>query len=124
MNRDALAAQEDLDGARGEAGLDLTTGEAMWHRVMVMIEGDMVIEPDTASLPLRVHPGLGGQRLEIGRVDFLEQLAAGATELAKNPRLIEIGEALGDSGVELSQAVEDTVAQSAGTVRISVCGRA
>src|SRR3546814_16590174 len=86
VHRDAFAAEKDLDGARGEAGLDLAAGEAMRHRVMVVIDGDMVVEPDPAALPLGMDPRLRRQRLELGCVDPLEQLAAGATDRDKEQR--------------------------------------
>jgi hypothetical protein len=33
VHGDPLRAEKNLDGARGDAGLDLTLGEAMRHRV-------------------------------------------------------------------------------------------
>ncbi len=66
MNSNPLAAEEDLNRTRGEAGLNLAAGEAMRDRVMVAINGDMVVEPYTAPLPLRMDPGLGRKRPRFG----------------------------------------------------------
>src|SRR3546814_15721747 len=86
VHRDAFAAEKDLDGARGEAGLDLAAGEAMRHRVMGVIDGAMVVEPDPAALPLGRDPRLRRPRLGVGCVDPPAQLAAGRTEPARDPR--------------------------------------
>ena len=72
---------------------------------------DVVTESDPAPLPLGMDPRLGRQRLEIRRVDLLEQLAARLAELAKHALVVEIGHAFGDRRIDLGQAVEDAVAQ-------------
>lgn len=53
---DAFAIKEDFDGACGHAGLDLAAGEAPRHRVMVVLDGNVIIEPDPATLPLSMDP--------------------------------------------------------------------
>jgi len=38
-----------------------------------------------------MDPRLRRQRLQVGRIDLLKQLAARSAELAQDPRLIEVG---------------------------------
>jgi transposase len=59
-----------------------------------------------------MDPRLRRQRLQVGRIDLLKQLAARSAELAQDPRLIEVGQALGDTGIELGQAVRACLAPS------------
>jgi len=80
---------------------------------MMALDGNVIVEPNPAAFPLGMDPWLCGQRLEVGRVDFLEQLAPGLAELAQHAPLVEIGKALGDRRIEFGQAVEDPVAQPA-----------
>ena len=39
VDRDTLAPEKDLDGAHGEADLNLAAREAMRHRVMMAVHG-------------------------------------------------------------------------------------
>ena len=61
MRGDALALVEDLDGARGQARLDLLADEAVRHGVVVALDVDVVVERDAAQAPLGVDVGLGRQ---------------------------------------------------------------
>jgi hypothetical protein len=110
VDSDPLGAEEYLHAARRNAGFDLASRIAVGHRIMVLQASNMIIEPDPAAFPLGMRPGLGRQRLKVGRVDFLEHLAAGLAELAQHPLVVEVGHALTDRGVDLRQAVENPVA--------------
>ena len=80
---------------------------------MMMLEGNVIIQPDPAPLPFGMDPQIGRQGLQVRRVDFHEHLAAGLSELAHHPHIVEQRHAFGDRGIEFGQAVEDPVAQSA-----------
>ena len=79
----------------------------------MLLQPNMVIEPNPAAFPLRMNPWLGRQRLQVRRIHLLEQLPARAPELAQDAPLVEIGKALGNGSIELGQAVEDAIAQTA-----------
>ena len=64
MRGDPLAAVEQLDGARGDASPDLLAQQAMGRGVVVLVDLDVIVEPDRAFLPDGEGVGLGGQRLE------------------------------------------------------------
>src|SRR5580704_1962615 len=64
MRRNALAAMEDLDRARRNARPNLLTQQLMRQRVIVLVNLDVVVEPDPALLPFGKDVGLGRQRLE------------------------------------------------------------
>ena len=78
MGGDALAAMEQLDGARRDPRPHLLAEQLMRHRVVVLVDLDVVVEPEPAFLPLGVHVGLGRQRLERRALDLLEQRARGS----------------------------------------------
>ena len=48
---DALALQEDLDGAQRSADFDLAAGVAVGHGVKVALDVDVIIEADRRTLP-------------------------------------------------------------------------
>ncbi len=110
MGGDALALQEDLDGAGGQAHLDRGAGMAIWHRVEMPLDLDMIVEPHLAATPLRQDVRLGRQGLEMRGVKFLEQLPARAAEPAHDP-VVELRHQVGDGGVQIADAVPDPVAQ-------------
>ena len=80
---------------------------------MVTLESNVIIQPDPTPLPFGMDPRIGRQWLQVRRVDFHEHLAAGLSELAYHPHVVEQRHALGDRRIEFGQAVEDPVAQSA-----------
>jgi hypothetical protein len=113
MGGDALAPGEELDGAGGEPRLDFDAGEAMGDAVVVALDLDMVVDADAAHAPLGEHVGLGRQRLERRPVDLFEQLAAGHAQPPDRPRLVEVCQELAKRGVDLGEAEERAVAQTA-----------
>ena len=60
MGGDALALVEDLDGAIGEPRPERLLGERVRHRVIVLVDLDMIIEAGAALFPFGVLIGLGG----------------------------------------------------------------
>ena len=96
MRGNALALQEDLDGARRQPHLDLTTGEAVRDAVEVSLDLDVVIDADPPQPPFGIGIGFARQRLEVRPVEFLEQRPAGHAEAADRPLLVELAQQLAD----------------------------
>ena len=61
MRGDPLALVEDLDGAAGDAHLDLAAREAVRDRVEVAVDLDVIVEADPAQPPFGIDVGLGRQ---------------------------------------------------------------
>src|SRR5215813_15556593 len=59
MGRNALAAVEDFDRMRGDARPNRLAQQLVRHRVVVLLDLDVVIEPDLAFLPFGKNIGLG-----------------------------------------------------------------
>ena len=107
----ALAAMEDLDGRRGQPGVDLLVDERVGDGVVVPAQLDVVVDVDPGvDLPLAVDERLGGQRAEGGLVQPLEELAPAGAVQAHRAR-VQIGEQLGDARVERGEGEEGLVAQ-------------
>ena len=86
---DPLAPGEDLHGSGRQAHLHLGASMAVGDRVEVAVRFDMIVEPDLAHAPDRQDVGLRRRRLQPGLVQFLEQLAAGAADIAENPLIVQ-----------------------------------
>lgn len=112
MRRNALALEEDLDGARGEVDLDLLAGKAIRHRVEMPVDIDVVVHGNASATSFRKHVRFGRQRLELWSIDFLEQSPAGRPEPTDHAHLVEIVQHLADRLVQLRQAAEGPLAQS------------
>ena len=54
MGSDTPAAMEDLDGARGDADIDLSANERVRHRVEEVFDLDMIVESDAREAPFRI----------------------------------------------------------------------
>ena len=61
VDRDALAAMEHLDRARGDANLDLGANQRVRNRVEEVMDLDVIIEVDPRAPPFRELPILGRQ---------------------------------------------------------------
>ena len=61
MDADALAAMEDLDGARGDAHLDLGADQRVRNRIEEVMDLDVIVEIDPRAPPFRELPVVGGQ---------------------------------------------------------------
>src|SRR5664279_5914560 len=82
MGADPLAAMEDLDDAGGDAHVDLGADQRVRNRIEEVMRFDMIIEIDPSAPPFRELPLLGGQIVEGGALDFLEQFPPAGAELA------------------------------------------
>src|SRR4051812_11916545 len=76
MRRHPLAAQENLDGLLGDAGLDLLTHEVVRDAVVMLGDLDVIIEVDPAALPLGILVRLIRQGSECRTIELFEQVAA------------------------------------------------
>src|SRR5215475_1606502 len=85
MCGNALAAMEDFDRARRDTRPDLLAQQLVRHRVVVLVDLDVIVEPDPAFLPLGEDIGLGRQRLEGRPFQILEQSATACTQMARHP---------------------------------------
>ena len=82
MDADALAAMEDLDGARGDPHVDLGADERVRNRIEKVMDLDVIVEIDPRAPPFRELPIVGGQGDEGVALDCLEQLASAQAEVA------------------------------------------
>ncbi len=118
MTGDPLALVEQLDGALGDARLDLLAQQAVWHRVVMAIDVDVIVEPDAALAPFGIDIGLDRQGRKGGRVELLEELAAahaqppGPRQTRPHRPAIQFAEQHGDRAVQLGQREEALVAQA------------
>src|SRR5208337_3219962 len=74
MARNSLATVEYLDGARGNAGVDLLADQRVRHRVeeTLGLNLNMVVDADPGEAPLGILVVLLGQRLHGRPLDRLE----------------------------------------------------
>ena len=72
MHRDALAAMEHLDRARGVAGPQLLAHQRVWHRVVVPLDLHVIVDARAALLPLRERILRVRKRFERGALDLLK----------------------------------------------------
>ena len=110
MRGNPLAAVEDFDRARGDARPHLLAQQLVRHRVIVLVDLDVVIEPDPAFLPFGKDVRLGRQRLERRTLDLLEQRAAAGAEMARHA-IVDLRHQLGDGRVQCREREELPVAQ-------------
>ena len=72
VHGDPLAPGEDLDGAPGEAHLDLGAREAIGNAVEMALDIDVIIDANPAHAPFGEDIRLDRQRLERRPVEFFE----------------------------------------------------
>jgi hypothetical protein len=108
---DPFPTEEHLDGPGRQPRLDGGAGVAIGDRVEVTGYLDVIVEADLAQAPLSKDIRVRRQGRQPGRVDLLEQLTAGAADIAQDPPVIEGDEQLGDGDVDVGQAVKSSVAQ-------------
>ena len=111
MDADALAATEDLDGARSDAHIDFLANERVRNRIEEVMDLDVIIETDSRASPFRELPIVGGQVVEDGALDLLEQLAPADTEFAHRT-LVHALHDLRDGFVAFGEREERQPAQS------------
>ena len=79
MAGNPFASVEEFDQRRGQENIDLLAHQRVMNRVVVIIEGDVVISVDRLlDLPFPYDVGLLGQGTQGGALDRLEQRASAA----------------------------------------------
>src|SRR3546814_14279778 len=89
VNRDPLAADEDLDRPRRQSRFNRLARIAVGHRVKMMCNLDMLIEAPAPGLPFGMRVRLSRQRSPQRRTKLFEQLATGQTNLAQTASVVE-----------------------------------
>src|SRR3954462_9204150 len=79
---DALAFVEDLDRVGGDPRLDLLTGKPVGHRVVMLVDIDMIIEASPTYLPLRKDISVDRKRPQGRMIKLFEQLSSCAPDTA------------------------------------------
>ena len=106
---DAPPAQEDLDGARGEADVAALADVVVGNRVEVTVDLKVVVDVHLRGRPEREfvrRRRQGPQRLAL---DLLEQTEPGAGQFLER-LAVELIDQLADGDVELAKREEDPVA--------------
>src|SRR5215475_3906459 len=105
MRGNALAAMEDLYRARRDANPHLLAHQLERHGVVVLLNLDVVVEPELAFFPLCVAVRFRRQGLERRALQLLEQRLAARTQVPSDPG-IQRGDLDGDGGVQLAEREE------------------
>ena len=108
MRGNALAAMEHFDRAGGEARPQHLAQEPVRHRVVMLLDLDVIVEAGTAFLPFAERVGLGRQRLQGGSLELLKQRPSARAEMARHA-VIESGDLDGDRRIQGSQREEAVV---------------
>ena len=82
MGGDALTAVEHLDRASRGTGVHLLTDQCVRHRVVKVLDLNVVINPDAGEAPLGILVVVLGQRLHDRQLDRLEELTAADAKAA------------------------------------------
>jgi hypothetical protein len=77
VSGNALAAMEYLDGARGDADIDLFADQGVRHRIEEALDLDVVIKADAGQPPFGIDVFRCRQRLQRWMLDRLEQRVPG-----------------------------------------------
>ena len=105
---DPPALEKDLDDGGGEADLDALMQELIGDAVVVVVDGDVVVDVDAGVEPVGELVAGRRQRAQQRTVELLEERATRDTELAHGS-CVERCEPLPDRGVELGEAEEAAV---------------
>ena len=89
---------------------DLHAQQLVRHRVVVLPDLDVVVEPDPAFLPFGEDVGLGRQRLERRPFQILEQGATARAEIARYA-VVDLRDEFSDGRVQCGEREELPVAQ-------------
>ena len=89
MRGDPLALGEYLDGTAGEPDFDFGAGKAMRHVVIMLVNIDVIIDPDAADAPFGEHVRFGWQGLERWAVEVFEELAPRHAEAADRALVVQ-----------------------------------
>ena len=112
MSGDPPAAVEDLDGAAGQAHVDLLADQGVRHGVKEAGGLDVVVEIDPGEPPLGILVVVARQRSQGWPLDALEELAPADPETAHDVGIHALHRA-GDRGVALGEREERLPSQPA-----------
>src|ERR1700747_1552772 len=110
MRSDAVAAMKDLHGARRGAHPHALTQQRMWHRIVMALDFDVIIEADFALLPFGVDVRIDRQRLERGLFNVVEQRASAPAEMPRHA-IVELCDEIADGGVDVGKREEALMAK-------------
>lgn len=85
MAGDPATFRQHLDHAAGDAQFDLLANQRMRHAVIVAVVLDVVVDIDAGAFPLGQHKPRGRQCPQVGRIQFLEGIAAAAGQFLERP---------------------------------------
>ena len=105
MRGDACAAMEDLDGARRDAHPHLLAQQLVGRRVVVLLDLDVIVEPELALLPFGVDESAHRELLERRPLQFLQQRLAARAQVPRDAG-IEGGDLDGDGPIQLGKREE------------------
>ena len=108
----ALALVEQLDRGCGEAHVDGLAQQSIRRRVVVIVDLDVIVGRHRAALPLGILVALRRQCLQRRPVEADEQLVAALVEPLHHLG-VDCRNTIPDSGVQLVEREEATVAQPA-----------
>jgi hypothetical protein len=72
----AFATMNHFHSGDGVADLHRLLHQLIGHRIVVAVEFDVIVEPDSLLLPLGEHIRLAGQGLQGRAVQFLSEISA------------------------------------------------
>jgi len=110
MRGDAPSFEEHLDDGRGEPDLDALVQELVGDAVVVVRDGDVVVDVDARVAPLGELIAGSRERAQQRAVELLEEGAARDAELAHQAR-VQRGKQVPDGRVQLSDAEELAMAE-------------
>src|ERR1700687_5132525 len=84
MDGDAIALMEKLDGPRGDPRPQRLTQQRMRHRVVVLLDLDVIIEAGLALLPFGVDVRRCWERLQGRSVCRVEQSAPARAQMPRH----------------------------------------
>ncbi len=70
VHGDTFASIKNLDAADGQARLDLRSGEAIGHGVIMRVDLDVIIDADAVQTPFAIFVRLDWKRLQRRAVDL------------------------------------------------------
>src|SRR5580658_10306622 len=110
--RNPLAVVEELDRAVREARVDGLAQQGEWHRVVMVINLDVIVGRDRAALPLGILVALARKPFQRWSVETGEEIVAALLELLYHLR-VDRRYALTNSLIQLGQGDEAPIAQLA-----------
>ena len=110
MRGDALAAMKHLDRAGRDPRPHRLAQQCVRHRVVVLLDLDVIVEAGAAFLPFGVSVGLRRQLFERRPLQVIEQRAPARPQMPRHT-VVERRHQLGDGGVQLAEREEAAIAQ-------------